>query len=157
MIKSDRYEEEKINTTSKDRNSPSKSYNSSSKRHSTDPSQFTLEWDNIKPESDRKIIKGFFISGIKQYYKDKLERNTSLNIENSKVVYVHSTIPEITISDGEALINCKIDSSIRQESDIDLKELKGKYLKLNDWNFTVKMESVVLDNHDHTKILVNIK
>jgi hypothetical protein len=102
-------------------------------------------------------VKGFFISGIKQYYKDKLERNTSLNIENCKVVYVHSTIPEIVISDGEALINCKIDSSIRHDSDIDLKELKGKYLKLNDWNFTVKMESVVSDNQDHTKILINMK
>ena len=39
---------------------------------------------------------------------------------------------------------------------MNLDDLKGKYLKLNDWNFTVKMESMTADNQDYTKVLISV-
>ena len=51
----------------------------------------------------------------------------------------------------------KIDYSLLRDSDLNANELKDRYLKLNDWNFTIKMESIASNNQDFTKILLSIK
>lgn len=150
-------EEQKIDTSGSPKGKFSQYSFSSGRRSSIDPSTLISECDNIKTESDRKVVQGFFIDGIKQYYQDKLDRRVSLNSETSKVVLVKETMPEIIISDGECLMYCRIDNPTKKGSEFDLKELKNKYIKLNDWNFTIKMESIVTDNKDFTKILINIK
>ena len=151
-------EEQKRYNKENNKHRPHNSSGASNGRHSlSSTSMFISEWNNLKQESDRKIVQKFFISGIQQYYQDKLEKRLSLTPENSKIVYVSETEPELIISDGEALIHSKIDINTRKGTDFDMKKLKGKFLKLNDWNYIVKMESILSKNKDFAKILLNIK
>ena len=71
----------------KNENSHSSSF-SNERRSSMEPIPLIEDWDNLKQESNLKIIQGFFIKGIQQYFQDKLVKNVSLNIEKNKVVYV---------------------------------------------------------------------
>lgn len=132
---------------------------SNDRRSSMEPLPLIEEWDNLKQESNLKIVQGFFVKGIQQYFQDKLDKKVSLTIDKWKIVYVAETYPEMIISDGEWTMIWKIDNTTIKSTDLDLKNLnlKGKYIKLNDWNFTVKKESIVSDSQDFTKILVNIK
>lgn len=160
MMKAALREEEKVASLPRSRISgtPGKySANSNDRRNSTEPFWITSECDNVKAESDRKVLHGFFIDGIQRYYQDRLDKRISLATENNKIVYVTETIPEIIISDGEFQMYAKIDNATKKDWDIDIKDLKNKYIKLNDWSYTVKMESLMSGNEDFTKILINIK
>lgn len=153
-------EEQKISglpSSRKSMTNSKQSVNSSDRRNSTDPLGISGDCDNLKQESDRKVVQGFFVNGIKQYYQDKLDRRVSLNQEASKVVYVVEIMPEIVLSDGEAQMYSRIENATLKASDMDLKDIVHKFIKLNDWSFTVKMESILTNNEDHTKILLNIK
>ncbi|CAI2370169.1 unnamed protein product [Moneuplotes crassus] len=118
---------------------------------------FVSECDNLKQESDRKVVQKFFLSGIQQYYRKKQDKSVTLEQEKSKVVYVKETEPELIISDGVSLMTCKIDLNTAKDDDFDLQTLKGNYIKLNDYCFSVKMESILSENKDFAKILLVIK
>lgn len=101
MMKTMPHEEDKIMTSSEIPASRSGTHNSSSHRSSYEPPYSSSSCDNIKAESDKKVLQGFLIAGIKQFYQDKLERKITNVSDSSKIVFVKEVIPELVISDGE--------------------------------------------------------
>ena len=67
------------------------------------------------------MVHPFFVTGIGQYFKDKLEHRVSLTSKTSKIVYVKETVPELIVSDGAMLMKAKLDGSIKRDYEIDLK------------------------------------
>ena len=61
---------------------------SNDRRSSMEPLPLIEEWDNLKQESNLKIVQRFFVKGIQQYFQDKLDKKVSLTIDKWKIVYV---------------------------------------------------------------------
>ena len=70
--------------------------------HQNQPIVSVEDCENCKQVSDQKVIQGFFLNGIQQYFESRLDRS-NVDIQSCKpmLVYVKETHPEILISDGE--------------------------------------------------------